>query len=124
MMKPKQSSGDSLPNPLAKSRETGIGAPTKIVKHYPPESYNDGTRTHVSIAPVEGAKEYQVWVAAYPDGRGAMVMKKGPELEPLVPRLRPNMPMYFFVTYTDANGKPSKPSETVKVQLKDEFVQQ
>jgi hypothetical protein len=124
MMKPKQKGGDALPNPLAKLRETGVGAATKIVKQYPPESYNDGTRTHVSIAPVEGAKEYQVWVAAYADGRGAMVMKKGPELEPLVPRLRPNMPMYFYVTYTDADGKPSKPSESVKVELKDEFVQQ
>lgn len=114
---------DGLPNPIADAAATGIGPATRIERFFAPEQFNDGTRTHVAIAPVAGAKEYQVWVSAYEDGRGAMPMLKTPLTEPLVNRLRPGMPLYFFVTYTDADGKSSKPSAVATVTLKDEFLQ-
>ena len=110
-----------LPNPIAEQAEAGVGAPTKILKLYPPQQYFDGTRVHVSIEPVKGATEYQVWLSAHSDGRGAIAIKKGEDSEPLITRLKPDFPLFFFVTYTDADGKPSKPSAVRKVVLKDEF---
>jgi len=121
LYKPKQGTGAALPNPIADLAETGVGAPTQIVKLYPPETQYDGTRIHVSIKPVEGAQEYQIWVSAYSDGRGATAVKKGQDTEPLVTRLKPYFPLYLFVTYTDADGKQSKPSPPRKLLLKDEF---
>jgi hypothetical protein len=118
-----KSSAEGLPNPIAALRESGVGPATKIVRFYAPEQFNDGTRTHVAMTPVDGAKEYQVWVSAYPDGRGAMVLSKGTLAEPLVNRLRPGIPLYLFATYTDAEGKSSKPSEMATITLKDEFLQ-
>lgn len=120
MLKPKPS-GVGLPNPILGLVEKGVGEPAEIVKLYAPEREYDGTRIHVSIKPVEGAKEYQVWVAAYEDGRGAVVQVKGDKTEPLVTGLRPATPLYFFVTYTDAAGKQSKPSKGVRALLRDEF---
>ena len=116
-----ESTGEALPNPIAGLIETGVGAATEILKLYPPEQYFDGTRVHVSVKPVEGATEYQVWLSAYPDGRGAVALKKTDELEPLITRLKPDFPLYFFVTYTGADGKQSRPSKGRKVILKDEF---
>jgi hypothetical protein len=123
MLKPKSAGGEGLPNPLATLRETGVGAPTAILKSHPPQHMYDGTRVHVSIQPVAGAKEYQVWVSAHADGRGALALKKGIDVDPLVAGLKPNLPLYFYVTYTDADGKPSKPSPAHQVTLKDEFIQ-
>ncbi|MFP4027176.1 MAG: hypothetical protein ACLFWL_05240 [Candidatus Brocadiia bacterium] len=113
--------GTILSNPLEDLKKNGIGNPTKIVKLYPPEERHDGTRVHVSIEPVGGAKQYQVWVSAYPDGRGAQILARTKDTEPLVRRLRPSVPFYFFVTYKDADGKTSKPSPARKTVLKDEF---
>jgi hypothetical protein len=44
-------------------------------------------------------------------------------VEPLVNRLRPGMPLYFFVTYTGADGNTSQPSNVATITLKDEFLQ-
>lgn len=118
-----QSAGAALPNPIVALQASGVGPATKINKTYPPQHFFDGTRTHVAIEPVSGAKEYQVWVSAYADGRGALAMLKTTETEPLVQRLRPNVPLYLFATYTDADGKQSKPSAVSEVLLKDEFLQ-
>jgi hypothetical protein len=112
-----------LPNPLEAMKMTGVGAATKIVKLEPPAQRNDGTQVKVVIEPVTGAKRYEVWVSPYPDGRGAKSMLKTAEKEATVTGLRPGVALYFFVTYTDAMMKPSKPSEGVKIVLKDEFVQ-
>ncbi|MBI2191942.1 MAG: hypothetical protein HYU36_08160 [Planctomycetes bacterium] len=116
-----RATGGSLPNPIAGLREAGVGAATEILKAYRPEREYDGTRIHLSLRPVEGVKEYQVWVSAYEDGRGAVAHLKTKETEPLVTGLKPNVPLYFFVTYTDAQDKPSKPSAVRRTVLKDEF---
>lgn len=123
MFNRKPGSSEGLPNPIAELRQDGVGRATKIERFFLPEQFNDGTRTHLAITPVEGAKEYQVWVSAYEDGRGAVAMMKTPLTEPLVNRLRPGMPLHFFVTYVDADGKTSKPSPVATTTLKDEFVQ-
>ena len=118
---PARSEDAALQNPHRELLEKGVGAPTEIVKFYPPELEYDGTRIHVSIKPVQGAKRYQVWVSTEADGRGARVLADRAETDPLVQGLKPDLPLYFFVTYTDAQGKTSKPSALRKTVLKDEF---
>lgn len=114
----------ALPNPIAKLRGDAAAHPApKIAASYPPQEYFDGTRTWVEIEPVAAAAEYQIWVSAYRDGRGAMPLKVGPDAKQLVTKLRPGMPLFLFAVYKDAAGKLSSPSEVHEVQLKDEFLQ-
>jgi len=113
--------GAILPNPIAEAKEKGAAAPTEILKLAPPEQRYEGTQINVSIKPVEGAKEYQVWVSAYADGRGAKALAKGAGAALMVGGLQPDFPLYFFVTYTAADGRQSKPSEGRQTTLKDEF---
>ena len=116
-----EAQGAVLPNPINDLMQKGTGEATEILKLYPPEQGYDGTRVYVSIKPVEGAKEYQVWVSAYPDGRGAKALAKGPGPEILVRGLKPSFPLHFYATYTDAEGKASKPSQPRRIVLRDEF---
>jgi hypothetical protein len=111
-----------LTNPIAELASTGVGAPTKVLKVTDPEHQYDGTRCHVHFEPVAGAKTYDVWVAPYPDGRGAL--KVGPgwtQSGQLIQGLRPEREFYAFVVYTDAQDKLSKPSAPFAFTLKDRF---
>jgi hypothetical protein len=101
----------NLPNPITDLQRDGVGAPTKLVKLAPPEHYYDGTRMHVHFQEAPGAKTYHVWVGAYPDGRGAVDMvPAGIKNGDLITGLRPGVKLYYWITYTDANDKQSKPS--------------
>jgi hypothetical protein len=42
----------------------------------------------------------------------------------LVRGLRPALPFYFWATYTDANGKHSRPSRPLEATLVDTFSQE
>jgi hypothetical protein len=120
MPAPKELPG--LSNPIAELASTGVGAPTKVTKVTDPEHQYDGTRCHVHFEPVAGAKTYEVWVAPYPDGRGAL--KVGPGWTAsgqLIQGLRPEREFYAFVVYTDAQDKLSKPSAPFAFTLKDRF---
>ncbi len=110
-----------MPNPHAEFLLKGVRNRTKIVKCHPPELEYDATRIHVSIKPVEGATRYQVWVSTEADGRAARALIDRAETDPLVQGLKPHLPLHFFVTYTDAQGRTSKPSALRKTLLKDEF---
>lgn len=113
-----------LPNPIKTLAETGVGAPAEIERVYAPEVMASGDQVYVKIKPVEGAKKYTVYVSAYEDGTGAQPAAGAVQADPsliLVTRLQPAIPMYFFATYTDADGKESKPSPARKTILKDEF---
>ena len=113
--------GRALANPIASLRQEGAGVAPTIARVAPPAVQYDGTRVVVSIAPVAGAAEYRVYVAAYEDGRGAKTMASGSEPELLVRKLRPEVPLYLFVTYLDADKAQSKPSAARRVLLRDEF---
>lgn len=123
IMAPK-SDGSVLPNPIAKLTADGVGAAPRITKLFPPEERRAGNRLYVEVAPVEGATKYNIYVAAYADGRGAMVLGSA-EAEGGKPAyirgLQPSIPLYFFATYVDAKKKESKPSAVRKTVLKDEF---
>jgi len=60
---------------------------------------------------VPGAKAYHLWVSPHADGRGAVnLVPTGIGNAQLVTGLRPAIKLYYWITYADANDKPSKPS--------------
>ncbi len=127
---PKPQGEVALANPIAKLQAEGELAPVKLDSVRMPDWGYDGTRCHVQFSEAPDAAEYQVWVAAYPDGRGALPMGKMKAPGGLISGLRPAMKLYLWVTYsaTPAKGaKPaaslSKPSNRLEIQLVDAFSQ-
>jgi hypothetical protein len=111
LRRPAPQESPNLPNPIADLQRDGVGAPTMLVKLTAPEHYYDGTRMHVHFIEVSGAKAYHLWVSAHGDGRGAVdKAPAGIANGQLVTGLRPKIKLYYWITYDDANGKPSKPS--------------
>ena len=114
----------ALPNPIKALADSGVGAAATIEKIYAPEVMASGDQVFVKIKPVAGAKKYTVYVSAYPDGTGAQATPAKPDQDPsllFVRGLQPAIPLYFFASYTDPDGKESKPSPARKTVLKDEF---
>jgi hypothetical protein len=113
-----------LGNPIRQLSETGTSPGPEVTRISIPEREYDGRRCHVHFAPAAGAKTYEVWVATYPDGRGAIALGKDwPAPGQLLTGLSPNIDLYLFVVAKDAVGKPSKPGKAFKVNLKDMFAQ-
>jgi hypothetical protein len=113
-----------LPNPIARMRQEGAGAPTAITELRPPREHNDGTQVGVFFREVPGAKAYHVWVSAHADGRGAVDLTPGGARSGVrVAGLRPALRLYFWVVYQNAVGKTSKPSEPASVVLADTFTE-
>jgi hypothetical protein len=111
-----------LPNPIAALQRDGVGAPAAITKLTPPLERNDGTAIAVQFREVAGAKAYHIWVSAHTDGRGAVDMTPGGAKNGmLLGGLRPALKFFFWITYQDAAGKMSKPSEPVSAVLVDTF---
>jgi hypothetical protein len=111
-----------LSNPIAELQQSGTGAPTKVLQVTDPTSAYDGTRCHVHFEPVAGAKTYDVWVSPYADGRGALQLGKAwKESGQLLQGLHADTEFHLFVTYTDADGKVSKPTAPFAFRLKDRF---
>ena len=111
-----------LSNPIAELAEAGVAPPTTVEKVTAPTHQYDGTRCHVHFRAVEGAQSYDVWVSPYPDGRGALKLGSAwKEPGGLILGLRPDTDFYVFVAYTDDDGKPSEPSEPLKIHLQDLF---
>lgn len=114
----------ALANPIAKLAEMGTTAGPEVTKVNPPEREYDGRRCHVHFAPAAGAKNYDIYVTTYADGRGAIPLGKdwtGPGQ--ILTGLSPNIDLYLFVVAKDAAGKPSRPGKGFKVNLKDMFPQ-
>jgi hypothetical protein len=76
----------------------------------------------VTFKTLPQAIKYQIWVAAYPDGRGAVNMTPAGAINgQLLTGLRPGIPFYFWVVWEDAAGKLSKVSKVQKEILVDRF---
>jgi len=114
----------TIENPIIELAKTGTGAPTRVLGVEDPAHMYDGTRCHVYLNPVNGAKDYDIWVAPYQDGRGAIKLGANVQSGALIEGLRPEIDFYVFVTYTDKDGKVSKPSMPLKIRLKNRFVYQ
>jgi len=114
-----------LENPISKMEKEGVLPSAKILKVEDPEQMPDGTRCHIYFAEIENAKSYNVWASVYPDGTGAVkiasnIVKSGA----LIQGLKPDTDFYLFITYSDSEGKLSKPSQPFKVNLKNKFLYQ
>jgi hypothetical protein len=129
-LRPPKPTGDfTLANPITKLQAEGELAPVKLDGVRMPDWGYDGTRCHVQFSEAPDAAEYQVWVSAYPDGRGAVQMGKMKSPGGLIGSLRPATKLYLWVTYSTApvkSAKPtalSKPSNRLEIQLVDAFSQ-
>jgi hypothetical protein len=119
---PRPAGVPALPNPIAELEKTGTGEPVTMRKLEPPLERNEGTTVFVHFEETVGAKRHFVWVSARPDGRGAVnLTPAGAKSGALVRGLRPALPLYFWVTYEDAQGKMSKPSKPLTTTLVDTF---
>jgi hypothetical protein len=119
---PVPANAPAMENPIAALAKTGVGAPTKVIRVTDPSHQYDGTRCHVSFEPVAGATAYDVWVAPYKDGTGAMQLGKAWKASgEMITGLRPDREFYVFVTYMDKDGKVSKPSAPLAFTLVDRF---
>ena len=116
-----QPGAEPLDNPIARLAENGTGAPTAIERARPPDRHYDGTRAHVYFKELPWARHYQIWFSPYPDGRGARIVGVPRESGELIEGFQPEMKSYLYVTYTDLQGKQSKPSKPFAIELKDEF---
>ena len=113
-----------LPNPVKALAEADAGPPPRIEKIFPPEVMDSGDQVYVKVVPVESATKYTVYVSATPDGTGARAAPAKIESDSsllLVRDLQPAIPMYFFVSSTDKDGRESRPSEARRIVLRDEF---
>ncbi len=123
----------ALANPIADLAAQGTLPAVTLEKVTMPDWGYDGTRAHVHFNEMPDAKEYQVWVAAYPDGRGAVKIGTMKKSGGLVNNLRPAMKLYLWVTYSTAAspakgkkaeaGEASRPSNPLEIELVDAFSQ-
>jgi len=118
----------ALANPIAEMAAANTLPTTKLKGVRDPDWGYDGTRCHVDFDPVKGATAYQVWVAAYKDGRGTVPMATMKQSGGLVQGLAPALKLYLWVTYTTETGEgkdkkvlTSKPSNRLTIQLVDAF---
>jgi hypothetical protein len=113
-----------LANPINQLAQAGAAPGPDVTKIDRPEREYDGRRCHVHFAPATGAKNYDLWVSTYADGRGAILLGKDWTAPgQLLTGLSPNTDLYLFVVAKDAAGKASKPGKGFKVNLKDMFPQ-
>jgi hypothetical protein len=119
---PAPSGVPDLDNPIARLRQTGVGEPGAIARITLPPQESDGTQCHVHFEKLPSAVSYEIWASPYPDGQGALQLAKGWKGPGgLVRGFRPDTDFYLFLTYTDADGKISKPSAPFKINLRDLF---
>ncbi|HOK79535.1 MAG TPA: hypothetical protein PK303_02930 [bacterium] len=115
----------NLENPITIMEKEGVLPPVKILKVEDPEHMPDGTRCHIYFGEASNAKSYDVWASIYPNGIGAIKIASGiANSGALIQGLKPDTDFYLFVTYTDNEGKMSKPSQPLKVNLKNKFLYQ
>jgi hypothetical protein len=127
---PKVTGEYAMANPIAKMDAAGALASVELKGVRNPDWGYDGTRCHVDFSEAPDAAEYQVWVSAYPDGRGAVLMGRMKTPGGLISNLRPAMKLYLWVTYATAPAKRakspavmSKPSNRLEIELVDAFSQ-
>ena len=114
----------ALANPIRDMTEAHALQPTSLHRTTDPDWGYDGTRCHVHFDEAPGATQYQVWVSAHADGRGAVCMAKMAQSGELLRGLRPATRFYLWVTYTTAQeGEQGKPSNRLRIELVDAFGQ-
>jgi hypothetical protein len=109
-------------NLIAKLNAEGTGPTTEIREFAEPTHFNDGRRMVVRFDEAPGLK-YNLYLSIYPDGRGADLIKAGVKNDEQVTGLKPETPMYLFLTAVGADKKESKPSKAYKLITHDNFAE-
>ena len=115
-------SAGSLVNPIADMAKENKLEAGKVLSVKDPDTWFDGTRGVFSYELPEGAVSYDVWVAPYEDGRGALKLgknQKGPSSQ--VNGFIAGQTFYAFLVWRDKDGNESKPSAPFKFQMEDHF---
>ncbi len=98
-------------NPIERLAKERVGPPSAIVRLRPPDWQPDGTKVHVDVKEIPGAKHYFLWVGTHADGRDAVnATQNGFQPGALVQGLRPRVKLQFWVAHEDAEGRMSRPS--------------
>jgi hypothetical protein len=109
-------------NLLAKLNLEGTGPAPELREFTEPTHFNDGRRMIIAFDEQEGLK-YNLYLSIYPDGRGADLLKAGVRSGEQVIGLKPETPMYLFLTSAGADKMESKPSKAFKLITHDNFAE-
>jgi hypothetical protein len=109
-------------NTLAKLNAEGVRAAPELREFTEPTHFNDGRRMTIHFDEAPDLK-YNLYLSIYPDGRGADLVKAGVKNEQVVTGLRPEIPLYLFLTSVGADKKESKPSKLIKLITHDNFAE-
>jgi hypothetical protein len=109
-------------NTFARLTAEGAGAAPELREFTEPPHFNDGRRMIVHFTETPDLK-YNLYLSIYPDGRGADLLKAGVKSEGEVTGVKPEIPMYLFLTSVAADKKESKPSKPVKLITHDNFAE-
>jgi len=118
---PLSTAGVVLPNPIAQMAKENTPTALELKGVRMPDWGYDGTTALVDFTTSADAAGYQVWLAAYPDGRGAVILADMTKSGEQMYGLRPARKLYLWVTYKTKDGKVSKPSNRLDIQLVDAF---
>lgn len=106
-------------NTIAELRDKGTGVAPAIRDFAEPSHFNDGRQMIIHFAAEEGVT-YKLYLSRYEDGRGAELIRSGVKNGDTVGGLRPEIPLYFFLTAVRDKVE-SKPSTVFRLVTKDNF---
>lgn len=109
-------------NTLARLTAEGTIAAPELRDFTEPTHFNDGRRMTVHFDATPELK-YNLYLSIYPDGRGADLLKAGVKSEEVVTGMKPEIPLYLFLSSVGADKKESKPSKPVKLITHDNFAE-
>ncbi|NQU09429.1 hypothetical protein HQ590_01450, partial [bacterium] len=109
-------------NPIARLAADGVGEAPAIREFAEPLQGKDGRSMIIHFQQQSGRK-YNLYLARYPDGRGAELLAGGVTDGRLISGLRPDTDLYLFLTAVGADHQESKPSPAFKLVTRDRFLQ-
>ena len=109
-------------NLIAKLRSEGTDAIPNTPTFTEPDHFNDGRSMIVHFEETAGAT-YQLYLSLNADGRGAELHAKAVKNGGTVRGLRPEVPMYLFLTSIGPDKRESKPSAPQKLVTHDNFAE-
>ena len=112
-------------NLISKLTATGTRAAPSITGFTEPPHFNDGRQMNIQITDTAepAGVSYNLYLAMFPDGRGAQLLTAGVKPGALVSGFKPETPMYLFLTAVGLDKNESKPSKGFKLITHDKFLE-
>jgi hypothetical protein len=109
-------------NLMARLAANGVGEAPAIGRFDEPHHFNDGRRMLIKFEAKAGFT-YNLYLARYENGTGAELLKAGVTDGLLVTGLKPETPLYLFLTSVGPDKKESKPSKAFRLVTRDNFAE-